>query len=106
MAAWPNGNSGGARIRTGWREKSRRKAEGGDAFFDSRDGANFLTIWLTVLFAGLPFGVRSRYETGDFAAGTDPGAPVAPRLVGTAISTTLISVAVFAVLVAFADFAG
>jgi hypothetical protein len=48
-------------------------------------GAVFLTNWFTVLFAVLPFGVRSQHETGDIAAGTDPGAPVAPRLVGKAI---------------------
>jgi predicted secreted protein len=50
-----------------------------------------LTIWFTVLFAVLPVGDRSQHETGDIAAETDPGAPVAPRLVGKAIGTTLIS---------------
>jgi len=40
------------------------------------------------------------------AAVTDPGAPVAPRLVGKAKWTTLSSVAIFAVLVAVADYAG
>ena len=43
------------------------------------------------------------HETGDIGAGTDPGAP---RLTGNAILTTLISVVVFAALVAFADYAG
>ncbi len=66
-------------------------------------GAVFLTVWFTVLFAVLPFGVRSPHETGDIAAGT---VPVAPRLTGKAIRTTLISVVVFPALVAFADYAG
>ena len=61
-------------------QKLRRKAEAGHAFFDSPCGGGFLTVWFTVLFAVLPFGGRSQHETGDFAAGTDPGAPVAPRL--------------------------
>ena len=68
-AAWPNGNSGSALIRTGLR-------------------------------------VRSQHETGYIAALTDPGAPVAPRLVGKSIWTSLMSVAGFAVLIAFADYAG
>ncbi len=42
--------------------------------------ALFLTIWFVVLFAVLPFGIRSQHEAGDFVQGTDPGAPVAPRL--------------------------
>jgi hypothetical protein len=42
-------------------------------------------------------------KPGEIAAGT---VPVAPRLVGKAIPTTLISVVVFSALVAFADYAG
>lgn len=69
-------------------------------------GAVFLTSWCTVLFAVLPFGVRSQHDTGDIAAEADPGAPVAPRLVGKAIWTTLLLGVVFAARVAFADYAG
>lgn len=47
--------------------------------------AVLLAIWFKVLFAGVPFGVRSQHETGYIAALTDPGAPVAPRLVGKSI---------------------
>jgi predicted secreted protein len=42
----------------------------------------------------LPFGARSQPEIGDIAPGTDPGAPVAPRLAGKVIWTTLIPAAV------------
>jgi predicted secreted protein len=66
--------------------------------------AIFLTIWFTVLFAVLPFGVRSQHESGSFPAGTDPGAPVAPRILGKMIWTTLISAVVFAALAAFAAY--
>jgi predicted secreted protein len=66
--------------------------------------AIYLTIWFTVLFAVLPFGVRSQHESGDFVPGTDPGAPVAPRLLAKAIWTTLISAVVFAALAAFAAY--
>jgi predicted secreted protein len=60
----------------------------------------FLTIWFAALFAA--FRCPSQHETGEIAAATDPGAPVAPWLVGKATSTPLISVVVFAALVAFA----
>ncbi|HZM07801.1 MAG TPA: DUF1467 family protein [Methylocella sp.] len=66
--------------------------------------AIFLTIWFTVLFAVLPFGVRSQHESGDFVAGTDPGAPVAPRILAKTIWTTLISAVVFAAVAAFATY--
>jgi predicted secreted protein len=61
--------------------------------------AIFITIWFTVLFAVLPFGVRSQHEAGDVVPGTDPGAPVMPRLFVKALCTTLISGVIFAALV-------
>lgn len=63
--------------------------------------AIYFTIWWIVLFVTLPFGVRSQQEEGETIAGTDPGAPVAPRLLQKAIWTTLLSVVVFAGLVLF-----
>jgi predicted secreted protein len=66
----------------------------------------FLTIWFTVLFAILPFGVRSQHEAGDIVAGTDPGAPVAPMLLAKAAWTTLAAAVVFAALVALARVLG
>jgi predicted secreted protein len=61
--------------------------------------AIFFTIWFTVLFAVLPFGVRSQQETGDYVPGTDPGAPVAPKLWIKALWTTGLSVIVFLALI-------
>jgi predicted secreted protein len=61
----------------------------------------FLTIWFVVLFAVLPFGVRSQHEMGDFVPGTDPGAPVKPRLLLKAFWTTVISLVVFGLLIGF-----
>jgi predicted secreted protein len=55
----------------------------------------FITIWFVVLFAVLPFGVRSQHEAGDYTQGTDPGAPIEPRLLRTALWTTLVSLIVF-----------
>ncbi|HTV33264.1 MAG TPA: DUF1467 family protein [Methylocella sp.] len=66
--------------------------------------AIFLTIWFTVLFAVLPFGVHSQHESGRVEPGTDPGAPVAPRLLAKAVWTTLISCIVFGALAVFAAY--
>jgi predicted secreted protein len=59
----------------------------------------FLTIWFVVLFAVLPFGVRSQRESGDFVPGTDPGAPVEPRLFVKALWTTLLTLVVFGLVI-------
>lgn len=61
--------------------------------------AVFLTIWFTLLFAVLPIGVRSQAESGDVVPGSDPGAPVAPRLLMKIVLTTLISMVAFVLLV-------
>jgi predicted secreted protein len=66
--------------------------------------ALFLTIWFTVLFAVLPFGVRSQHEAGTMVPGTDPGAPVAPKLLQKALWTSLVSALVFAALLAYLRF--
>lgn len=63
--------------------------------------AIYFTIWWIVLFAILPFGVRSAHEEADAPEGSDPGAPVAPKLVIKALVTTAVSAVVFAALVAY-----
>ena len=66
--------------------------------------AIYFTIWWIVLFAILPWGVRSQHETGDVVAGTDPGAPVAPRLLIKAVATTIVSAILFAGLWVFMEY--
>jgi predicted secreted protein len=58
--------------------------------------AIFFLIWWVVLFAVLPFGVRSQHEEGEMAAGTDPGAPVLPRLGRKLLWTTVLAAVIFA----------
>ena len=61
--------------------------------------AIYLTIWWTVLFAVLPWGIQSHAEAGiDLGDGGDPGAPVDPKLKQKAFTTTWISAIVFAAL--------
>jgi predicted secreted protein len=58
--------------------------------------AIYFLIWWVVLFAVLPFGVRSQRESGDVAPGTDPGAPAVPHLKRKLLWTTLVAGLVFA----------
>lgn len=75
--------------------------------------AIYFIVWWLVLFAVLPWGVRSQQESGAVVPGSDPGAPRLPRLLLKLLSTTLISIAVFALgtfvykyrLIAFDDLA-
>ena len=58
--------------------------------------AIYFVVWWIVLFAVLPWGARSQHEDGgEIVAGTDPGAPVLPRLQAKAMWTTVISALVF-----------
>jgi predicted secreted protein len=58
--------------------------------------AVYFLIWWVVLFAVLPWGVRSQHERGEIAPGTDPGAPALPRLGRKLLWTTLVSALIFA----------
>jgi predicted secreted protein len=57
--------------------------------------AIYFVLWWVVLFAVLPWGVRSQQESGEVAPGTDPGAPMLPNLKRKAIWTTVVSAVVF-----------
>ncbi|MEQ8544350.1 MAG: DUF1467 family protein [Roseitalea porphyridii] len=59
--------------------------------------AIFFIIWWVVLFAVLPFGVRSQAEDGSVEPGTEAGAPVAPRLGFKVALTTAIAIGVFSI---------
>ena len=60
--------------------------------------AIYFLIWWVTLFAVLPFGVRSQHEGGEFAQGTDPGAPVMASIGHKLIWTTIVATVIFVVL--------
>jgi predicted secreted protein len=62
--------------------------------------AIFFVVWWIVLFAVLPWGVKSQQEVGTFEPGTDPGAPHRPLLLIKLLATTVI--AAVAVAIAYA----
>jgi predicted secreted protein len=61
--------------------------------------AIYFLIWWVTLFAVLPFGVKSQHEGGDFAQGTDPGAPMMARIGSKLIWTTVVATTIFIVVV-------
>ena len=57
----------------------------------------FFVTWWIVLFAVLPWGVKSQHETDLFEPGTDPGAPQRPLLLRKVLATTLVTAIVVGV---------
>jgi predicted secreted protein len=62
--------------------------------------ALYFVIWWILLFAVLPFGVRSQAESGEVVQGSEPGAPTLPALREKAIWTTFIASIVLVVVAA------
>ena len=58
--------------------------------------AVYFILWWTVLFAILPFGIRSQHETGTIEPGTDPGAPTIAGMGKKLVWTTAVSAVIFA----------
>lgn len=51
----------------------------------------YLITWWIVIFTVLPIRVQGQYETGEIVEGSEPGAPVNPRLKEKAFLTTVIT---------------
>ena len=61
--------------------------------------AIYFVLWWIVLFAVLPWGIRSQEESGAVVPGTDPGAPTLPMLWRKLVWTTVASGVIFALCV-------
>ena len=60
--------------------------------------AIYFVLWWLVLFAVLPFGVRTQDEAGVIVPGTPASAPGAHRMARVVLITTLVSGVVFALI--------
>ena len=60
--------------------------------------AIYFTTWWIVLFAVLPWGIRSQDEADAVVPGSEPGAPLRPRLAVKALVTTGLSAIVLVVI--------
>ena len=60
--------------------------------------AIYFVVWWTVLFAVLPWGIRSQLESGEVVPGSDPGAPALPKLRSKLIWTTVVATITFALM--------
>ena len=60
--------------------------------------AIYFIIWWLVLFAVLPFGIRTQEEDADTVLGTPGSAPSRPMLVRKAIATTVVSALILGAL--------
>ncbi|TPW30437.1 DUF1467 family protein [Pararhizobium mangrovi] len=68
--------------------------------------AVYFIVWWLVLFAVLPFGVRSQQEEGHVAEGTERGAPSRFGVGRTLLVTTLVSLIVYAAYFGVTDWLG
>lgn len=60
--------------------------------------AVYIFIWWIVLFAVLPFGVRTQAEEGEVVPGTPESAPVKPRILRVFLINTVVATVVFAIV--------
>jgi predicted secreted protein len=61
--------------------------------------AVYFVVWWLTFVAVLPIGSHSHHETGaEIVAGSDPGAPIRPRLLMKGLITTVLAAALTALL--------
>ena len=53
--------------------------------------AIYFVVWWVVLFAVLPWGVRTQQEEGDVVLGTTPSAPVRPLILRKVLATSVVA---------------
>ena len=66
--------------------------------------AIYFVVWWIVLFAVLPFGVRTQEEAGDVVAGTPPSAPAKLSLLRVVIINPIVAFIVFLFIWAVIEF--
>ena len=59
--------------------------------------AVFFIVWWLVLFATLPFSLRTQDEDGEVTLGTTASAPRGPHVGRAMLRTTIVTVVIFAV---------
>ena len=60
--------------------------------------AIYAIVWFVCLFIVLPFGVRNQVDVGEIVRGSEPGAPVAPRLWRRMLVTSLLAAVITGLL--------
>ncbi len=60
--------------------------------------ALYFMIWWIVLFAVLPFGVRTQAEAGEVTPGTPASAPASPQMIRLFAINTLLAGVVFSIV--------
>jgi len=58
--------------------------------------AVFFIVWWTVLFATLPFGLKTQDEDNNVTLGTVPSAPHGPHMLKVVIRTTIVALLICA----------
>ncbi len=53
--------------------------------------AIYFVVWWVILFAVLPFGVRTQEEEGEVVLGSERSAPHRPMLIRKAIATSIVA---------------
>ena len=66
--------------------------------------AVFFVVWWIVLFAVLPFGVRTQAEAGDVLPGTPESAPAGFRLGRVLAINTVVAIVVFGLILLAVEF--
>lgn len=60
--------------------------------------AVYFVVWWLVLFAVLPWGVRTQEEEGEIAPGTNPSSPARPMLARKLAATSFIAAVILALV--------
>lgn len=66
--------------------------------------ATYFIIWWLVLFAVLPFGLKTQEENGDVVPGTPESAPARTRMIRVFAINTVVAAVVFAIVWAVVTF--
>lgn len=68
--------------------------------------AIYFVVWWIVLFAVLPWGMRTQEEEGEIVLGTSHSAPTKPRLLRKALATSIVAAVLVGIFWLAVDYFG